>query len=109
MSDDINGAAGVSAVPASVPGALAIKAARKAIRGPVYQHADNIDRAVGSALYRQQHSEIARCFLRLVAAQAMSAREGQDAQQLGAEPASAVRQDAPEPLVQPTNTQEGET
>lgn len=50
------------------PSEVSIQHAKKALREPVYVRADdNMDRAVASALYRQQNSEIARCFLRLVA------------------------------------------
>lgn len=60
----------VTALPASVPSAASVRFAREALRNIIYRTADdNIDRAVSSALYRQQNSEIARCFLRMVAAQ----------------------------------------
>lgn len=75
----VNGAGqAVSALRASVPSAWSVQHARAAIREPVYRTAeDNIDRAVGSAIYRQQNSEIARCFLRMVAAQGIEAGTGE--------------------------------
>lgn len=54
---------------ALVPSALSVRQASYAMRNRVFHTADdNIDRAVASAIYRQQNSEIARCFLRLIAA-----------------------------------------
>lgn len=46
----------------------AIEAARSAIRNPIFASNDIHGRAVESAIYRMNNSEIARCYLRLVAA-----------------------------------------
>lgn len=49
---------------------LNVKLAQNALRDPVFKSATDIHgRAIESAIYRMHNSEIARCYLRLVAAQ----------------------------------------
>ena len=69
---------------ALIPSAAAIRHAKDAVKSSVFRTADdNIDRAVANATYRQQNSEIARCFLRLVAAQGTPTRSAETTGSVG--------------------------